>query len=391
MSVNSMSIEDARALLNSIHQQVTGRTSIAATSTADFVSQATTTLQAGSEPVYSALMQVIARTIFAVRPYESKFNGLQADSARWGGIVRKVSFGDADAPADSAYRNLTDGTSVDPWTIHKTPVVETRFYGSDVYQDDFTTFEQQLYSAFRSEAEFGAFIAAQTQHMSNKWEQYREEMARMLLANLIAAKNVADSGSVLHLLTEYNALSGSSLTSTDIYASGTMEPFWKFVRARVNTIGRLMTARSEKFQLKLTGYNINRHTPIENQKMYILSEALDRINTMVNADTYHDEPLKYSDVEGVDFWQAINTPDQLSITPSYIGANGAVVTAPVAQTMTNVLGVIFDEDAIAYSVIDYSVRNSPLNQKGRYFNTNLTANVKYMNDLTEKAVVLLLD
>lgn len=388
MSVNQMNVEDARVLLNSIHNQVTGQSALVPTSTADFVSQATTTLKEGPDVVFGTIMQVVGQTIVAVRPYSAKFKGLEADGARWGGIIRKQSFVDDPADADQAYHGLTDGTSVDPFVIHKPGVVETRFYGSDVFQDNYTVFEKQLKNAFRSEEEFGSFIAGLTLHYSNKWEQYKEDMARMLLSNLIAAKNVADSASVFHLLTLYNGETGQTLTKQDAAIDQT---FWRWVRAKINTIGRRMTARSGLYQLQLTGNYISRNTPLENQRIYLAADVLDKINTVVNADTYHDEPLKYATVEGVDYWQAIQSPLSLSVTPSYIDATGAVVAQPTAQVMTDVFGVIFDEDAIGYTVIDYSVMNSPFNQVGRYYNVNMTANIRYMNDLTEKAAVLVLD
>lgn len=385
MSVNTMSVEDARVLLNSLHNQVTGQSALTPTSTADFVSQAQATLAAGTDVVFGALMQMVGATVFAVRPYSAKFQGLKADLPRWGGIIRKVSFGDKAVPADEAYHGLVDGVSVDPWKISKPQVLETRYYGSDVFQDDYTVFEQQLKNAFENEAEFGSFIAALTTHYSNVWEQYQEDMARMLLASAIAAKK-ATGHNVETLLTDYNGETGQSITAQDAVID---KDFWRWVRAKINTIARRFTARSGEYQEQIAGYAINRHTPVEDQRIYLLSDVLDKVNTIVNATTYHDEPLQYADVEGVDFWQSIQNPDEIQMTPTYIDSTGAVVTAS-AQTLTDVFGIIFDKDAMMYSVIDFSVMNSPMNQKGRYFNVNLTANIRYCLDMTEKIDVLLL-
>lgn len=388
MSVNTLGIQDARVLLNAIHNQVTGQSALTPTSTAEFISQATTTLSHGYNNTMTAISQVLGRTIVAVRPYDAKFKGLVLDYGRWGGIVRKLSFIDDPVPADQAYQGLPDGTSIDPWKIRKPKVVETHFYGSDSYQDEYTVTEDQLMNAFRSEEEFADFMSGITLHFNNKWEQYQEDLSRAMLANLIAAKNVADSASVIHLLTEFNTETGQTLTKQD----ASVDPvFWKWVRAKVNTIGRRMTARSGLYQMALNAGHINRHTPLADQKIYLAADVLDRLNTVVNADTYHDEPLKYADVEAVDFWQSIQSPMSISVTPSYIDATGAVVEQPTAQVMTDVFGVIFDRDAIGYTVIKYSLMNSPFNQTGRYFNVNLSANIRYMNDLTEKAAVLVLD
>ena len=390
MSVNTMATEDVYALLNSLHSQATGKTSIAPTTPADFISMATTTLQAGTDSVYNALMQTIGRTIFSSRPYAAKFGGIQADANRWGGITRKVSIADRDAAAEMAY-HPTDGTAVDPWVIRKSNVLETRYYGTDVYQDWYTTFQDQLINAFQGPDQLGSFVALQAQEMSNKWEQYREELVRQNLSNFIAAK-ISLNNSVYHLLTEYNQLTQQSLTAADVYKDPDMAPFFRWVRARINQIARQMTERSTKFQVNITGKEISRHTPLDRQKMYLSADALDIIDAMVNTVTFHDEPLAYADVEAVSYWQSINAPTSINTTPVYLDATtGQVATAAAAVNETDVFGVIFDEDAIVYNLRDWIMTNTPLNARGLYWNTFLTVNIQLCQDLTEKGAVLLLD
>lgn len=390
MSVNTMATEDAYALINVLHSQATGHSSVAPTTPADFISMATTTLQAGTDTVYSALMQIIGRTIFSSRPYAAKFGGIQADANRWGGITRKVSIADNVAPAESAY-HPTDGTAVDQWTIRKNNVLETRYYGTDVYQDWYTVFQDQLINAFQGPDQLGSFVALQAQEMSNKWEQYREELVRQNLSNFIAAKIHLTNG-VVHLLSEYNTLTGQSLTAADVYKDPDMAPFFRWVRARINQLSRLMTERSQLFQVNITGKEINRHTPVDRQKIYLSADALDVIDAMVNTVTFHDEPLAYADVEAVSYWQSIQAPTTINTTPVYLDAStGAVATASQAVNETDVFGVIFDEDAIVYNLRDWIMTNTPLNARGLYWNTFLTVNIQLCQDLTEKGIVLLLD
>ena len=390
MSVNTMATEDVYALINALHSQATGKTSVAPTTPADFISMATTTLQAGTDSVYNALMQTIGRTIFSSRPYAAKFGGIQADANRWGGITRKVSIADRDAAAEMAY-HPTDGTAVDPWVIRKSNVLETRYYGTDVYQDWYTTFQDQLINAFQGPDQLGSFVALQAQEMSNKWEQYREELVRQNLSNFIAAK-ISLNNSVYHLLTEYNQLTQQSLTAADVYKDPDMAPFFRWGRARINQIARQMTERSTKFQVNITGKEISRHTPLDRQKMYLSADALDIIDAMVNTVTFHDEPLAYADVEAVSYWQAINAPTTINTTPVYLDATtGQVATAAAAVNETDVFGVIFDEDAIVYNLRDWIMTNTPLNARGLYWNTFLTVNIQLCQDLTEKGAVLLLD
>lgn len=388
MSVNTLEIVDVYQILNSIHNQATGRTALAPTNTSEFVSMATTTLAAGTDTVYNALMNTISRTVFAVRPYERKFSGLVFEDAAWGGIMRKISYADKAVDAESFYHPV-DGSTVDPWKINKSDVLEMRFYGSAVYQDSVTIFRDQLRKSFESPAQLGSFVSGQMTHMSNKWEQYLENLSRATLCNFIGAKNAANNG-IVHLLSEYNALTGQTLTAQDIYKEENIGGFFRWLRARINTIARRMAERSGEYQVTVQGKAINRHTPFNDLRIYMAADALDIIDTMVNTTTYHDEPLAYADVEGVSFWQNINDPLKVNVTPAIMTAAGAVDTA-AAQSLDNVFGIMFDRDAIGVHRGLYDVDNTPYNPRGGYYNTWLTANMQYTNDLTEKGVILLLD
>ena len=393
MSVNNLSIEDARALLNDLHTQVTGVVGIQPTNTADFISMAQATLAAGTDRVWNEMQIQLARTVFSVRPYNRKFGGLLADDLRWGGIIQKVSYIDSNLSQNEAVYHPVDGVSVDQWIQKKGDILVTRFTGSDAYQDWITIYDSALRDAFLSEAQLGQFYAAKMTELSNKWEQYIEELNRTALGNFIAAKIAGEStypDGVVHLLTEFNAQTGLSLTAQSVYDPANVRGFFQWVRARVNTLSRLMTNRSVKYQFNVNGKTPSRHTPLENQKIYMLSSALDIIDTMVNTNSYHDEPLAYADVEGVDFWQAIDNPDELSLTPVTIDAQGLAVTG-TAVTQSNLFGVIFDEDAIVTNVKERRLESTQLNPRGLYRNTWLTANSQYCNDLTEKGIVLLLD
>jgi hypothetical protein len=388
MAVNQMQITDVYALLNDLHTQATGRASIAPVNTSEFVSMATSTLAAGTDPVYNALMQTLGRTIFSVRPYDRKFD-IMMSNEEFGAIKRKISYADKPLQAASDTFAPVDGTAPDQWVINKQDVLETRFYGSATYRDWVTVFEEQLKVAFEGPEQLGSFVSGQMTHMSNKWEQWLEELNRSTVANFIGAK-VAKNNGVFHLLTEYNALTGQSLTAQTAYAPGNIEPFFRWVRARINTLSRMMSERAGLFQVDMASKTINRHTPVTDQRIYLRADALDIINAMVNTVTYHNEPLAYADVKGVTYWQDINTPDQIQVTPSSVDASGAVITEQ-AQTVQNIFGIIFDREAIGANMYMYRIANTGLNAKALYFNSWLNSRVQYLNDLTEKGIILLLD
>ena len=391
MSVNTMSKQQAYALINAIHQEATGQVSIQPTDLSSFISVAQATLQSGYENTLNAITQVLQRTIIAVRPYDEKFKGLQMSADSWGGIIRKINFADRESIADPTHETV-EGQSIDQYTVRKPKVIETRYVGSDVYMGSYTIYKEQLKTAFENEANFGSFITGLMTHFANERKQWLENLKRSLLANTIAAKaDINDADSNIHLLTEYKTLTGlSDLTAITVMQPANYKPFMQWVYSRVSEISRLMSERSELFQQKLTGYPIMRHTDVRDQRVYISAKFLDSMDAMVLADTYHDNFLRYADVEAVTYWQAIRNPLQVSATPVYINASGAVTTGE-AQVLSNVIGIMFDRDAMGYNIYNDVIETSPYNAKGQYYNMFAHMDIQLQNDLTEKAVVLYLD
>lgn len=392
MAVNNMTKEQAYQLINAIHTQATGQVAIQPTDLSSFISVAQSTLAAGYEQTLNAITQVLSRTIVAVRPYDEKFKGLEMTADQWGGIIRKLNFADTPAEADPTHATI-NGQSVDPYVVKKPVVLETRFVGSDVWMDSVTVFKEQLRTAFQNESAFGSFMTGLMTHLLNKRTQWLENQKRSLLANMIAAKSDIGGGSVIHLLSEYNAATGitPALTATTVMQPANYGPFMKWVYARVSEVSRLMTERSQLFQQTITGYPIFRHTPMADQRVYFAANFLEAMDARVLADTYHDNFLRYADVEGVSFWQDINDPMKVSVTPVYVDNTGAVKAAAANVAVNNVVGIIFDRDALGYNIYRDELETSAYNPKGSYYNIFYHLDIQLQSDVTEKAAIFLLD
>lgn len=388
MSVNAMTFEDASAILNNIRQQVTGEASLAPVNTAEFVSVGTTLLQSGYDPVLNAITQMVTKTIFSIRPYSRKFGGIKVDSEMWGSIVRKLAVADKPFEANAEF-DLVDGQSIDHYKVNKPDVLELKFYGAEDFAKSYTIFKDQLNNAFTGVSEFSRFMAMVVQNVSDMIEQNFESIARMIIANYVGGKNVANNG-VIHLLTEYNTETGSNLTATTVYAPANFGDFMKWVYARIATLTSLMTERSTEFQINVTGKPITRHTPFEYQKVYLYAKLLNDMNARVLADTYHYDFIEYADVEAVNYWQSIESPMSIDVTPNYLDADGTIKTG-AEQNITNLVGVIFDREALGYTVMNEWSATTPLNASGGYWNTFFHFLMKWWVDYSEKGIILLLD
>lgn len=390
---------DAAVLLNSIVSQATGRTGPVATNLQDFVSVGQTALSVGVDPLMQAISQVLSRSIFSVRPYSEKFGGLRADALKWGNHVRKLSVADSDWERDQRYYEaandfLNNGDTVDMYRINSPGILQTNFYGQNVVQRSVTIFRDQLNVAFSGPGELSQFVSMIMQNVSDQLAQARESTARMALANFIGGKVAAQAAGlgtdhVIYLIDEFNRETSSSLTASTIYQPANYPTFVRWMYGFINTLSDKFTERTVNYQINVTNKLISRHTPKARQKLYISAPEYNRMRSEVLSVTFNDDLLRLGEFESVSYWQSPNSPEEINVTPAYMDNSGAIVNA-AAQNVTNIFGVLFDDEAIMTQTVNSWSAPSPFNAAGGYTNTFWHQNNRYLNDFNEKGTVLLL-
>lgn len=390
---NTLTVDQISTILKAVVKQATGINNVASLNTKELLTIGQKSLATGYDPVMSAISQVISRTIFSNRPYSRKFNSIKVDEQRWGNQVRKLTVVEDETDLkDNDYLNLVDDASIDQYVVKKPKTLQLNFYGQQTYEIMKTIFDTQLDTAFNSEAEFGAFISMVFQYVYNKIEKIHEETARATVSGYIAGKIAGDAGNVIHLITEYNNETGSTLTSTTVYAPENFDPFMKWAYSKVESISQLMTEYSAKFHTNLTNGTILRHTPKADQRIYLYAPLFNQATTRVHADTFHESFLKMEGAEMVNYWQSINTPDKIFVTkPNYLNASGAIVASATDVEQANIFGVIFDKETLGYSPVLERTKSSPYNARGEYRNVFWKFNERHWIDFTENGVVFLLD
>lgn len=400
---NDLTFNQIATILNSICAQATGQAQITPTNTSDFVAVATTTLKAGYEEVYKAIGTVLGRTIFSMRPYYAKLRGMQVTDGMFKLHTRKLQLSDNTFDDNQSAKwpvtydvtqspPLGDGESVDMQKIKKAKPLQTNFYGMNTFQDHYTIFDHQIDVAFSNPEELGMFWSMILQNITDRFEQARENLARGILSNMAgscAALN--DGGRVIHLLTEYNARTGQSLTTTTVYDPANFPGFVRWAFGRISALSSIMTERSTKFQTTITGSPIMRHTPVERQRLYIYAPEEMQMRANVLSTTFHDNFLRLADHEMLNFWQSIDTPDGINVVPGYINAAGAATVHGSAVTFTGLFGILMDEEAGGYATVKSTLKPAPYNAAGDYQNFFLKEYNKTYMDNTEKIILLVLD
>ena len=118
------------------------------------------------------------------------------------------------------------------------------------------------------------------------------------------------------------------------------------------------------------------------------------MRTNMLADAFNEGDLKLVDHEEVNYWQAITTPDTISVRPSWVDADGNVVSLDDEDPdveVDNVFGILFDVEACGTTIFNERMDSTPLNARGLYTNLWYHFLYRWWNDFSENAILFLMD
>lgn len=390
MSVNSLTFEQSAAFLEDMYSEAIGKEgTIKVENTADFTTVGTTLLQLGYDVVCNAISMVLDKSIYSVRPYSMKFRAINVDESKWGAVVRKINYLDSDLDATDNRLELVDGESVDMYKVKKPKMLQTNFYGATVYSDHVTIFKDQMDACMKDASDFGRWMAGVMQNVADKLTQIAEGEARGILANFITGKTLCDSDNVINVLQKYYDETGVELSPATMYAPDNFAPFMRWFYSFVNDLTDFMSDRSFDYHANLTGKEIPRHTPAKFLRAYMSATVVNKTASQVLATTFNADKLKMIEWEKVTFWQNRKDPYKVSATPAYFDTTtGEVAEATEAVTVSNILGVLFDEEALGMTRRSTWTAATPFNADGGYSNIYYHFTQSTWNDFTENGVVL---
>ena len=392
MSVNTMSFEQSAAFLELLYEEATGQSpAIKISNTADFTSVGTTLLQGGLDPIIGALAQVLDRTIFAMRVYNKKFDDITIDEIRWGAVTRKVNFIDNDLDSQDNRLELVDGQSIDMYSVKKPKAVSLQFYGATQYSDHITVFRDQLDSCLRDSAEFGRFMAGVMTNIDNKHKQIEEAEARGMLINFITAKALADPTNCINVLQAYYDETGTALTPQNMFAVANYTEFTRWLAGFMTTLADKLAERTQKYHMNVSGKELMRFTDSANLRKYISANVANYLETAVAANLYNPERLSVitGGMRKMTYWQNFDNPYSVKATPAYLDvSDGTIAEALSAVQVDNIIGVLFDRDALGMVKRSTWSAATPFNADGGYYNLFWHWTQQTYNDFTENFVVL---
>ena len=346
------------SIVNGAVSQAIGDSALSSIDTKNLVSLGSVVLSSSTntEAFLNTLAQRIGRTIYRYRMYNNKFKDMIVSDMQWGAILQKLRVEMPTAVADPTFA-LTDGESVDMFTVAKPVAKQKLFVTRTPYMFQITIQRETLREAFLSEEAMGSFIGLIFGEVRNAIELSLEELGRLTLSVAISETSDANQQRV-NLVTDYNTERGltdeAALTAaTAIYNAD----FLRYAIYRINhTIDML-----QDMSVQFCDGTLPTFTNKEDMRIKVLSGFQRRLETVVEYAAFHDQFVSIDNAYStVNFWQSEQSPSGIDI----------LVRPSMGDrwTINNLVAVIYDRDAFGIYQIDETVLTSPVNAKGQYYN-----------------------
>lgn len=382
MRLPQTTVNQIYAIVNQVFQQMTGMSDIQTVDTSSLVAMGEELNNLGKADLWlNTLARRIGYTIDGYRVYKNKYSDLMRTQLEWGAIVQKLTVGMPEAVEDVAYNvGQMDGQSVDHYIISN-PVLTVRYFDKETPYSFFITMQDWfLREAFLSESAMYGLINQIWGKVQNKIEFVLEELARITVANFILNTREPQR---FHLVSRYNATGPLQTVTTQ---SALYDPnFLRWTIGQMNNIARKMQSMSVLFNSE----GFQRFTDKSYQRFYLLSDFQTQMETVVQYEAFNPQYVEKAPDISIPYWQGVKDGDKVHDFDTVSKIMGTVDGKPA--TLNNVIGIIFDRDAMGTFREEERVYTTPINARGAYYNTFWHERQLWFNDMSENGVVFLLD
>ena len=331
-----------------------------------------------------SLVNHIGKVIFVNRPYRGSAPSVLMDAWEYGSVVEKICSEMPEAVETEDWE-LTDGASYDPNVFHQ-PKAEAKFFNKmTTFEIDRSITERQVKQSFSSATQLNAFVSMLFNEVEKALTLRNDALIMRTINNMIVetmydqfnggAITGAGGPKAINLLSRFNTQYSKSLNA----GQAVLDP--EFIRYAAYT----MALYTDRLTRMSTLFNVGgkpRFTPKDLQHIVMLSEFRAAADVFLQSTTFHDEYTKLINAETVPFWQGSGTDYAFSST----GKIDAVSAGGHTQTVTGVLGCIWDRDALG--VMNFNSRvTTNYNPKAEFTNYFYKRDARYFNDLNENFVV----
>ena len=380
-----MKISQIYTLVNGATQEVLGESAVVNEDLTNVVSIGETIANMNLYDKYvGALVNRIAKTIFSIRAYTGRAPKVLMDSWEFGSIVQKVHMALPEAEENESW-SLVDGATYEENQFYKPSVSVKLWNQKTTFEIPLSVAEEQLKQSFLGAEEMARFVEMIFQSVENSLTLKFDALIMRTIINFLA-ETIQDGTSgvnQIHLVTEYNANYGASLTSaTAVYN----KDFLRYVAFRMKQVATRLSGYSTLFNIGAT----QKHTPREDLRIVMLDYIDSGVSVFLQSDTFHEELVKLPEADVVPYWQGSGTSyalaDVTSINVDILDKTGT------KQTVSEdyIVACMFDRNALGVTALNKRVK-SKYNAKGEFWNYWYKEDAGYFNDYNENFVVFLAD
>lgn len=375
-----MKVTQLKEIVNSATSEVLGKTAVVNDDLSNLVDIGNEIFNTDNVDNYvKKLIDRIGKVIFVNRLYAGGVPSVLMDSWEYGSVVEKISADMPEADENDSWK-LQDGQTYSQDTFYQ-PEVSAKFFNSKVTFDvklSFTT--QQVKESFSNVNELNGFISMLETGVKNSMTVKLDSLIMRTINNMTAQiLNSANGLQKVNLLTEYNKVSGQTLTADKALMD---KEFLKFASLTI----KKYQARITKMSTLFNAGGKARFTTTDNLHTVLLSDFADSAEVYLMSDTYHNDTVSLPKHETVPYWQGSGTSyafDDISKIDVKI-ATGTKTPKPVTQT--GILGVMFDSNALGVSNLNQRTTTS-YNARAEFYTNYYKMDAGYFNDLNENFVV----
>ena len=333
------------------------------------------------------LVDHIGKVIFVNRKYSGSAPKVLMDGWEYGSILEKIASEMPEATENESWE-LEDGQSYDPNIFYK-PKVSAKFFNKrTTFEIDRSFTERQVKSAFSSATQMNAFLSMLENEVDKSLTVKIDSLVMRTINNMTAQTiNAGGTNRVVNLLTMFNTAYQSQLSSPLTAADAIHTP--EFIRYASYIMG-LYIKRLGKMSTLFNIGGMHRFTPADKLHIVMLDEFMQSSKIFLQSDTFHDELVALPNAESVPYWQgsgtgyAYGSTSSIDVTIEDADAQDGTGKSRVQQS--NILGVMFDRDALGVANLDRRVTTN-YNPKAEFFNNFYKFDAGYFNDANENFVV----
>ena len=120
--------------------------------------------------------------------------------------------------------------------------------------------------------------------------------------------------------------------------------------------------------------------------LILLSEFAAGAEAYLYSDTYHDQFVHLAKAETVPYWQGSGTAYDFASTSKIMVTPNTGATVEEAITVSGILGVMFDRDAVGVANLDRRVTTN-WNARAEFYNNWYKFDAGYYNDPNENFIL----